>query len=59
MDDRLTPEQLAERFGMTRESLAQWRYLRKGPSYVKAGKKVFYPLAAIEEYERRNTVVCA
>ncbi|MFD3425272.1 DNA-binding protein [Nocardia fluminea] len=59
LGDHLTPAELAIRFGMTVPSLAQWRYLRKGPNYVKAGKKVLYPLAAVEEYERRNTVECA
>ncbi|WP_280500456.1 helix-turn-helix transcriptional regulator [Nocardia farcinica] len=57
--EALTPAQLAERYGMSEASLAQWRYLRRGPSYIKAGRKVLYPLAAVEEYERRNTVECA
>lgn len=59
-EPRLTPKQLAERWpGVTPQRLAQWRYLRFGPSYIKAGKFVFYPLSAVLAYERENTVECA
>ncbi|WP_280215933.1 DNA-binding protein [Nocardia cyriacigeorgica] len=59
VDDRLTPRQLAERWGMTEHSLAQWRYLRKGPNYIRAGRKVLYPLPSVLDFERQNTVTCS
>ncbi|RJO80237.1 DNA-binding protein [Nocardia panacis] len=58
-EPRLTPEQLEERWpGITRQRLAQWRYLRVGPDYIKVGKSVFYPLSSVLDYEQRNTVTC-
>ncbi|WP_028476094.1 hypothetical protein [Nocardia sp. CNY236] len=59
-DERLTPKQLAGRWhGRPNErTLAQWRYLRVGPDYIKVGKHVFYPLSSVLEFEERNTVKC-
>ncbi len=59
MDEVLTPRELSERWGMTPASLAQWRYLRKGPDFVKLGGKVLYSVAAVVEFERRSTVTCS
>lgn len=36
-------------------TLATWRSRRLGPSYVKVGGRVLYPLSAVTDYERRNT----
>ncbi|MBV7701912.1 helix-turn-helix domain-containing protein [Nocardia nova] len=58
-DEHLTPPQLAKRWDMSPQSLAQWRYLGRGPAYIKIGTKVLYPFADVLEYERAHTVVCS
>ena len=53
----LTPAELAARWGgrMTTATLNQWRYLGRGPRYVKLGQSVVYSLEAIEQYEAEQT----
>lgn len=49
----LTPEQLAVRWMVSVKTLKNWRdkSVNKGPRYMKLGRKVFYPLSHIGEYE--------
>lgn len=56
-DPMLTPEMVSNRWHGTPtvETLNRWRYLRKGPKYIKNGKAIMYRLADILEYEARNT----
>lgn len=42
MDELLTPEQVAEWFQTSTRSLANDRYLGKGPRFIKLGKLVRY-----------------
>lgn len=55
----LTPRELAVRWSTTVGSLANSRYLGHGPAFMKLGRRVLYPLDAINEHERANTVVMA
>lgn len=52
----LTPAELVERLrgAVTVGTLANWRAARRGPPYVKIGRKVFYPLEGIEQWEARQ-----
>ena len=50
----LSTIELAERWGMSNETIAQWRVLDKGPPYVKLGGAVRYRIEDIETYEREN-----
>lgn len=54
----LTPAEAAERLRTKVGTLATWRAQRRGPSYIKNGRSVLYPVDAIEAYERENMVVC-
>lgn len=56
MVELLNAGQLATRWGMSRESLAQWRYLGRGPAYVKVGKRVLYRLSDVLAFEESQTV---
>ena len=51
----LTTEQLSERWGGRPASgtLRNWRSQGKGPSFVKMGNMVKYPLSAILKFENR------
>ena len=54
MSDNLTIKELCKRWGVHRITLAKWRMNKKGPAYIKVGRKVFYPLTAVEAYEAQN-----
>lgn len=36
---------------VSRSTLAHWRVQGKGPTWTKVGRKVLYPLEAVEAYE--------
>ena len=48
----LTTKEAAERMRLTARTLANWRVKGEGPRFIKMGRKVLYPLAEIEAYER-------
>ena len=56
--DTLTTQQLADRWGISPQTLENWRSQGKGPKYVKLGaggsSPVVYRLADVEKYERKN-----
>jgi hypothetical protein len=50
--DVLTPQHLAERWGVTVQALAQLRYRGTGPTFIRLGSKsIRYRLADVEAYE--------
>ncbi|MBD8029209.1 helix-turn-helix transcriptional regulator [Corynebacterium gallinarum] len=51
MSDLLTPDQLGERWGKTRQALAQMRYRGDGPRFVKIGKSVLYRVQDVLDFE--------
>lgn len=51
----LNEKELAERWFMSHRTLQRWRMDGHGPTYLKLGKRVSYPVSAILEYERRIT----
>lgn len=56
----LTPNEVSERYRgeVSAGTLRNWRALRIGPSYLKVGKSVLYPLSALEAWDRANVVTC-
>ncbi|MGR9281386.1 helix-turn-helix domain-containing protein [Rhizobium johnstonii] len=56
----LTPEEVAERYrgAISAGTLRNWRVMRIGPSYVKLGKAVLYPLEELEAWDQKNKVEC-
>jgi hypothetical protein len=57
VEKMLTPAELVNRWNgaITVPTLANWRWVGKGPSFVKLGTKVVYPETAVIAYEKRNT----
>lgn len=52
MSDVLTPEDMTERYPRTtRQSWAQMRYNGNGPRYFKVGRKVFYDVQDVLDWE--------
>ncbi|MEW1955146.1 DNA-binding protein [Terrabacter sp. NPDC080008] len=55
-DKHLTPKMLADRWGMSAQTLANHRSLGTGPAYLKLGQHVAYRLSDIEAYEAERVV---
>ena len=53
---KLTQEQLAERWHMSPRTLEHWRWLGKGPKFLKIGARVLYDEDVVEDFE--NGRVC-
>ncbi|UPT87023.1 helix-turn-helix domain-containing protein [Bradyrhizobium barranii subsp. apii] len=56
----LTPEEVAERYrgGISVGTLRNWRAMRIGPSFVKIGKAVLYPIDELDAWDEKNRVPC-
>ena len=56
----LTPEEVAERYRgeVSVGTLRNWRSMRVGPSFVKIGKAVLYPITELEAWDEQNRVSC-
>jgi hypothetical protein len=56
----LTPEEVSERYrgGVSVGTLRNWRAMKIGPSFVKIGKAVLYPIDELEAWDGRNKVSC-
>jgi hypothetical protein len=56
---KLTQEELAERWRLSPRTLEQWRWLGRGPRYLKIGARVLYDEGEVADYEagrlRQNT----
>ena len=52
----LSSDELAQRWAIRRQTLANWRAARSGPSFVRIGRAIRYPLDAVERYEREHMV---
>lgn len=49
--ERITRIQLAAQWQISPRTLEQWRWLGKGPRFLKIGARVVYDLAEVEAYE--------
>ena len=56
----LTLNEVIERYRgqISDGTLRNWRSMRVGPSFLKIGKAVLYPLEELDRWERRNLIVC-
>lgn len=49
-----TPGEVAEHLKVPPKTLNQWRYLGKGPRWIKVGRHVRYRWTDVEAYEEQN-----
>jgi hypothetical protein len=49
----LTSKELAHRWRLSEQTLANWRHARKGPPFVRIGGRILYPIASLSDYERQ------
>jgi hypothetical protein len=56
----LTAEEVSQRYrgGISVGTLRNWRAMRIGPTFVKVGKAVLYPIHALDSWDEKNTVTC-
>jgi Helix-turn-helix domain len=56
----LTLDEVVERYRsqVSEGTLRNWRSMRIGPSFMKIGKAILYPLEELDRWDRRNLVVC-
>lgn len=54
-DAFLTPKELAQRWRLNHQTLANWRHARKGPPFIRVGTRVLYPFEGITAFERLDT----
>jgi Helix-turn-helix domain len=56
----LTTEEVCERYRgeISVGTLRNWRAQRVGPSFIKIGKSVLYPVQALDEWDQKNLVIC-
>lgn len=56
----LTPEEVAERYrgGISIGTLRNWRAMRIGPTFLKIGKSILYPLSELDAWDEKNRVTC-
>ena len=56
----LTPHQVTDRYGIAEKTLANWRWMGRGPKFVKTspgkGGKVLYRESVVEAWLDRHTV---
>jgi predicted DNA-binding transcriptional regulator AlpA len=53
-DKLLRTEDLAQRWGLSPDTLKNWRSAGRGPNFIKLGSACRYRLADIVEFERAN-----
>jgi hypothetical protein len=56
----LTAGEVAERYRgeVSVGTLRNWRAMRVGPTFVKIGKAVLYPVDELDAWDKRNMVSC-
>jgi hypothetical protein len=62
MDERkyLTAEEVSERYrgSVSVGTLRNWRAMKVGPTFIKIGKAVLYPIDELEAWDQKNMVTC-
>ena len=58
--DYLTLEEVVERYRnqVSEGTLRNWRSKRIGPSFIKIGKAILYPIEELERWDRSNLISC-
>ena len=52
-DDKfLTGAELASRWKLSHQTLANWRHAGKGPPFIRVGARVLYPTEGIAAFEK-------
>jgi predicted DNA-binding transcriptional regulator AlpA len=55
-DRMLKPEEVGVKLGVDVKTLTNWRYMQKGPKYVRMGKYIRYWLSEILRWSKEHEV---
>jgi len=50
----LTSKELSDRWRLSDQTLANWRYAGKGPPFIRVGSRVLYPVEGINAFEKSS-----
>ena len=48
----LTSKEVADRWRLSDQTLANWRHAGKGPPFIRVGSRVLYPIEGINAWEK-------
>lgn len=48
----LTSKEVADRWRLSDQTLANWRHAGKGPPFIRVGARVLYPIEGIYSFEK-------
>lgn len=51
----LTSKEVADRWRLSDQTLANWRSGGKGPPFIRVGSRVLYPVEGIHAFEKLST----
>lgn len=51
----LTSTEVADRWRLSHQTLANWRSAGKGPPFIRVGSRVLYPMEGIAAFEKLDT----
>lgn len=51
----LTSKEVADRWRLSDQTLANWRSAGKGPPFIRVGTRVLYPIEGINAFEKLST----
>ena len=54
--DYLTSKELATRWRLSNQTLANWRHAGKGPPFIRVGARVLYPVDGINDFEQSESL---
>ena len=56
--ERLTEKELAARWRVSVRTLQNWRWMGRGPRFLKIGARVLYPIGEVEAFEAAQVHQC-
>ena len=54
MEDLLTGQEVSEELQVPERTLASWRYMGRGPAFIRVGKHVRYARRDVEKWLKAN-----
>ena len=48
----LTSKEVADRWRLSDQTMANWRHAGKGPPFIRVGSRVLYPIEGINAFEK-------
>lgn len=50
----LNQYELSKRWNVSQRTLEKWRQIRRGPAFLRVGRRILYTVADVELFERDN-----